>query len=463
MSADGTHRMTATPKQPPHSHDAEQSVLGGLMIHNPAWYPVSAILSESDFYTRDHQIIWRQMAAMFAAGKPVDLITLTNWMRDNGTLNEAGGFAYVGRIAADTPSAANIEVYAERIRETSRRRMLIALGQDIAEAAYNGADADDVMAKCSSGIDALLVQQASTSVAFDQLADNAIATFRDAADRRARGESQGATFGLAGLDHIVGGLHGPMLVVVAARPKCGKTALLNQFAVHAAQSGKPGLIVSLEMGANQTAARAMALHAGVNVSRIQKGDAAELHKAEASLPSIKGLPLWFDFSTWTLDAIVSQIALHKHRHGIAWAAVDHIGLVKVREKFSSRNDQIGHVSWTLKQAAKRLNLPIIALSQLSRECDRENRKPRADDLRDSGNVEQDADMVLMLHVPIAERSQMVRKAKIGITANRNGPSCWVPNDYKFVGAVQRFYEEATDAGDDARQYAGGYGSDPLAP
>lgn len=462
MSADGT-RVAAPPKLPPQAIDAEQSVLGGLMIRNAAWYAVSAILTEQDFYTHDHRAIWREIAAMFRAGKPVDAITLTGWLRDAGTLDEAGGFSYVAGLAADCPSAANIEAYAERVRETSRRRSLIALAQDIAEAAYNGADAEEMTARCSTGVDALLQQQATTSVAFDQLADDALATFGDAAERRARGESQGATFGLPGLDHIAGGLYGPMLVVLAARPKCGKTALLNQFAVHAAKDGKPGLIISLEMGANQTAARALALHAGVNVSRIQKGDVHELAKARDALPALKGLPLWFDFSTWHLDAIVSQIALHKHRHGIAWAAVDHIGLVKVRERFGSRNDQIGHVSWTLKQAAKRLNLPIIALSQLSRECDRENRKPRADDLRDSGNVEQDADMVLMLHVPIAERSQMVRKARIGITANRNGPSCWIPNEYKFVGSVQRFYEESTEAGNDARSYVGGYVSDPLAP
>lgn len=462
MSADG-NRLYATPIPPPHAMESEQNVLGGVMLRNETWFTVSGILAEDDFYTLDHRTIWRAMAEMFAAGRPVDCTTLADHLRDRRLLADVGGLSYLGTLSADCPSVANIAAYAERVRETSKRRKLIMLAQDIAEAAYNGGDADDVMARCSTGVDALLRQQASTSLSFDQLASGAIDTFRDAADRKARGESQGATFGLPGLDHIAGGFHGPMLVVLAARPKCGKTALLNQFAMNAAKSGKPGLIVSLEMGGNQTAARALALHSGANVSRIQKGEAEDLAKARNSLPSLKGLPLWFDFSTWHLDAIVSQIALHKHRHGIAWAAVDHIGLVKVRERFGSRNDQIGHVSWTLKQTAKRLNLPIIALSQLSRECDRDGRKPRADDLRDSGNIEQDADMVLMLHVPLAERSQFVRRAKIGITANRNGPSLWVPNEYRFVGAVQTFYEEAPEAGNDARHYGSDFPSDPLSP
>ena len=461
MSADG-NRVTASPKHPPADQQSEQSVLGGLMIKNEAWFTVSGILAEDDFYTHDHRVIWHAIKAMFAAGKPVDMITLPAWLRDAGELDNAGGYSYVVGLAVDCHGASNIDAYADRVRETSRRRKLIALGQDIAEAGYSGDPADEITARCSAGIEALLTDTASASVTFDELAGTAITSFRDAADRRTRGETQGAMFGMGGLDHVVGGFHGPQLIVLAARPKCGKTALLNQFAVNAAKAKKPGLIVSLEMGANQTAARALALHAQTNLSRIQKGETIELAKAEASLPSLKGLPLWFDFSTWYLDAIISQIALHKHRFGIEWAAVDHIGLVKVRERFSSRNDQLGHVSWTLKQAAKRLNLPIIALSQLSRECDRDNRRPRADDLRDSGNIEQDADMVLMLHVPIAERSQMVRKAKIGITANRNGPSCWIPNEYKFVGAVQTFFEEPVEAGNDARQHTG-YGNDPLSP
>lgn len=464
MSAEGNH-SAATAKKPPHSIEAEMSVLGGLMIRNVAWYPVSGLIGEDDFYTRNSREIWRAMATMFKAGKAVDVLTLTEHLRDSGSLAEVGGDAAIYTLVSDCPGAANIEVYAARIREHSRRRKLIALGQEIADAAYSGDDADEVTARCSAGVESLLRSATSSSVTFDAMATAAISTFREASLRRQRGDSHAVMTGLPGLDFLSGGFHGPQLIVLAARPKSGKTALLNQFAIHAALKGKPGLIVSREMGANQTAARALAFHAKANVSRIERGEADDLRKAEDALSSIRNIPLWFDFETAFLDAIVAQIALHKHRHGIVWAAVDHIGLVKCRERFTSRNDQIGHVSSTLKEAAKRLNMPIVALSQLSRACDTENRRPRADDLRDSGNVEQDADIVLMIHVPMKDRTQFVRNASIGITANRNGPSCWVPNAYKFVGSSQTFYEQAVEAGDDAR-YAGGNQSgfnDPLSP
>lgn len=428
------------PKHPPSSMESEQSLLGDLMRRPQAFYVASASVSEEDFYHHDHRVIWRCIGDLVRAGRDTDFVSVTEALRDIGELDKVGGVAYIGTLAQDCIGRA--ENHANRIRELAQRRALIAFAHDISAAAYSGQDSAGVFGEVSTSMDSLLRTGPSHSVKFVDMASSALEKFTQAKKQRDAGVVIGAQSGMAEFDRISGGLHGPRLIILAARPKCGKTALANQIALMSAQAGQGGYVASIEMGEDETSARTLALHAGVNVTRLQRGSEHELGRATASLTSLSSLPLWLDFGTYWLDDIVAQIAMHKLRHDIRWAVVDHIGLVRCRENFRSRNDQLGHVSWTLKQAAKRLGIPIIALSQLGRDCDKENRKPRPDDLRDSGNLEQDADLAIMLHVPMGERTKFQRIAKIGLLANRAGPSLWLPCDYEFDGPTQRFTEIA---------------------
>jgi len=437
VSADGNRSPGRTL---PACIQSEQAVLGGLMISNRAWFTVSAVVIEEDFHTFEHRTIFGAIRRMLADGKPVDLVTLTGFLRDAGHLDIAGGYSYVGMLAADTPSAVNIEHHAKRVRELSDRRRLIALGQEIADAAYSGADSEAVTARCAAGIERMLATKAGAARKFADAVQDAEATIAANKARQTAGGVIGAPTGLPALDHVLGGFVGPRLVVIGARPGTGKTALLNQFAVHASRRGFGGLICSLEMGAAELVIRAMATAAQVNVTKLMRGFDDETNRGFDAATSIGDIPLWIDTETSTIEGVCAQIAAYKMRYGIQWAAVDHIGLIRTQQRFGSRNDQIGHISWELKSLAKRLNIPVIALSQLSRKGEDEGRLPREDDLRDSGNIEQDADVIVMAHVPKDERGKPVKTVRLGVVKNRAGPKLWIAANFQFDGQTQTFRE-----------------------
>lgn len=437
-------RLALAPKHPPHDMEAEQSVLGGLVLNNRAWDEVRLIVRADDFYTQDHRLIFYGISDLLDESQPCDVLTLSNKLRDQGNFDNAGGSAYLHQLTIDSTSYSNVKSYAGIVAQKATFRRLIAAGQDIAELGYqsNGQDPEALVNAAVQIVATIQAQKLgrSCSQTFQALAQEAVALFRKEGELRRAGKLIGACTGLQELDALTGGFHGSRLIIVAARPKCGKTALLNKLALHSAKSGVPGYVCSIEMGGPETAARILSTDARANISNILRGNEPELRMAEASTARLGELPLWLDFETNRLDAICAQIALHRQQKGIEWAAVDHIGLVSTAERFNSLNDKLGHISQTLKRLAKRLKMPIIALCQLGRDCDRTNRRPLASDLRDSGNLEQDADMVMMLHVPLAERMKAQRQAHIGVTANRAGPSFWLPKPYMFDGRYQEFGE-----------------------
>lgn len=436
MSGDG---MRAMPKMPPCDIDAERAVLGAVLLQESAFYAASAVITSADFYRHDHGMLWNRLAALVKARKPVDLVTLQADLRDHGELDAVGGMPYLIELMDGTLSAVNVAHHAERVCDTAKRRRVIAYAGDLAERAWT-TPADELTGTITTGLNALLSRSTATSKRFSQAVADADAAIRSTRARKASGGSAGAQTGLPTLDRITGGFSGPRLILMAARPKCGKSALLNQFGVHAASRGWPGLIISLELGADELAIRAMANAAQVSVTKLHRGGEEELETAIEKTTNLGDIPLWIDTDSTKLDAILAQAALHKHKHGIKWFAVDHIGLVKTSGRFNSRNDQIGHISWSLKEMAKRLDIPCIALSQLGRDCDKNNRRPRPDDLRDSGNLEQDADMVIMLHTPQASREKPVKPLQIGVPANRIGPSCWPDVWFEFDGRTQTIRE-----------------------
>lgn len=434
MAYDGPH-----PKLPPCSLEAEQYVLGSLMLDCGLHTEVAGIVSADDFYRADHQAIFRAIDAMMRASKPVDFVTLSTAMRDAGTLEEVGGMSYLGTLCNDTSSTVNAVAHAEIVRDRSQRRKTIALCAEIQTAAYQQSSGPELAAMLAAGVDTLAKQASGKSVRFIEASDLALAAIERNGKRRKAGGVIGAPTGIPSLDYRLGGLYGPRLIILAARPAAGKTALLNQIGFHAARKGHGGIICSLEMGTEELAIRTLSSISGANVTKITHGYDEEALQAQEAADSLEDIPLWIDTETYSLAGICAQIAVHKAKFDIEWAAVDHIGLVET-EKFNSRNDQIGYITRTLKQLCKRLQIPIIALSQLNRGSEKENRRPGLADLRDSGNIEQDCDAAIFLHVPLEERSKPVKLVQLGFEKNRGGRAGWLDEQFQFEGATQRFKE-----------------------
>lgn len=433
------------PRHLPYSIEAEQSVLGGLLLDNAAWHDVAAILRADDFYTHDHALLFRAIGELAGQGKPCDFVTLSEHLRRAEKLEEAGGIAYLGTLAADTPSAANVRAYAATVRDYAQLRALIAAGADIAALGWQpqGRSSERLLEEAETVLARIVRTRQAPARSMAQVIDAADRAISAAARRREAGRDSGIPSGIACLDARTGGWQPDTLVVIAARPGLGKTALLNQIAVHAARRGHPGLVCSLEMSAEALGLRAMATAARVNVSALQRGHRQEYEQAAARAVELAGLPLWVDTESYALSAICAQISEYRRRERIAWAAVDHIGLVEA-DGWHSRNDQLGHITRTLKKLAKRLQIPVLALSQLSRAVERERRRPVLADLRDSGNIEQDADLCLFLHSE-AEDSQVVVPMQLGLLKNRAGRKGWIGLPLLFDGAVQEFREDGEAA------------------
>lgn len=435
----------ALPRHPPYSMEAEQSLLGGLLLDNRPWHELGGRLAEEDFYTRDHRLIWRAIGELLRQERPADFVTVSEHLRQRGLLDEAGGLAYLGTLSADTPGAANALAYAAIVRERALQRALIAAGQDIAALGYDpaGRDADQLLDEAQARLARIARTRQARARSFAEIIDVADRAISEARRKREAGIDAGVPSGIPCLDARTGGWQPDSLIVIAARPGLGKTALLNQIAVHAARRGHGGLICSLEMGPETLGIRAMASAAAVNVTALLRGYREPHEVAALKAVELALLPLHVDTDTYSLGGICAQISEYRRVHGIRWAAVDHIGLVEA-EGFHSRNEQIGAITRSLKKLAKRLQIPIIALSQLNRGVEKDRRRPTLADLRDSGNIEQDADACLFLHSE-TEDNQPVIGVQFGLLKNRGGRKGWIERGVRFNGATQTFHEEAADS------------------
>jgi len=429
-------------KHPPHSMEAEQSLIGGLLLNNRAWHDLADRLTEEDFYTRDHRLIYRAIGELLRQGQPADFVTVSEHLRQRGLLDDAGGVAYLGTLCADTPSASNAKAYAAIVRERALQRGLVAAGQDIAEMGYapGEREPDSLLDEAQARIGRIVRTRQARAHSFAEIIDLADRAISEATRRREAGIDGGVPSGIPVLDAMTGGWQPNNLVVIAGRPGLGKTAFLNQIAVHAARRGHAGLILSLEMGPETLGIRAMASAAAVNVSALIRGHREPHEAAAQKAVELAALPLHVDTDTYSLGGICTQIAEYRRSHAIQWAAIDHIGLIETRG-FSTRNEQIGAITRSLKKMAKRLQIPIIALSQLSRGVEKERRRPTLADLRDSGNIEQDADACLFLHSDAEERLAKVH-VELGLLKNRGGRKGWLPRQVLFNGATQTFREVA---------------------
>lgn len=413
---------------PPHSIEAEQSVIGGILLEgDKALDRIEGLLAEDDFYRQEHRLIFAAVRTLANSGSPIDVITVAEALELSGILQRIGGLPYLGSIAQNVPSAANIKRYAEIVKGRALQRRLLALATEIQSSCYApGADVAQIISKA----DAAMVQLIDTgtdepTLLYDAMAD----AIQDIDDRATGHRSSGLLTGIADFDAITDGLEPGQLVIVAARPSVGKTAFALNVADHVTQQGKTVAFFSLEMTRRELTQRLIALRAKVSVSEMRSGQLDKNHdknqwsRISECQAKAHGQRLFLiDRSAIGISYVRAVARNIKRKHGLGLIVVDYLGLMKGEGQ--NRTQEIGSLSRGLKALAKELQVPIIALAQLNRETEkRQDKRPMLSDLRDSGEVEQDSDIVAMLHCEALSNPLPVwlGLAELFVRKNRNGP------------------------------------------
>lgn len=437
--------LPAQPRQAPYSIEAEQSVLGGLLLDNRAWNDIADRLGEADFYRADHQLIWRGICDLVGSGKPCDFVTLSEHLRVRGLLEEAGGLSYLGSLANDTPSAANVIAYADIVRERSVLRSLVAAGGDIAELGYRpeGRETAELIDHAEQKVFAIRERGAKARsdyfglpAVLDQVFDRI-----DKVRRNPMGAA-GLPTGFIEFDNKTTGLGAGDLMILAARPSMGKTSFAMNIAEHVAFDRKEAVAMfSMEMSAEQLGFRVISSRSGIPLHKLRNGELndQEMDQLTWTIGRLREAPLFIDetggLSPMDLRAKARRLAM---RENVRLLIVDYIQLMQVPGKGDNRVQEISEISRQLKALAKELAIPIIALSQLNRGVEqRDNKRPRMSDLRESGGIEQDADLVVFIYRDwVYDKSADERHAEVIIAKQRNGPLATVP--VQFIGANTKF-------------------------
>ncbi|CAG9932212.1 replicative DNA helicase [Candidatus Nitrotoga arctica] len=409
---------------PPHSIDAEQSVIGAILLEGgTALDRLEGLIVESDFYRQEHQLIFTSARKLSNAGSPIDVITIAEALDASGSLERIGGLAYLGSLAQNVPSTANIKFYAMTVRERSLQRSLLALALEIqASCTAPGANVAAIINQADAAMVQLLdVGTDEPTMLFDAMAD----AIQDIDDRATGTRPSGLLTGVEDFDAVTGGLEPGQLVILAARPSVGKTAIALNVANHVAEHGGTVAFFSLEMQRRELTQRLIALRSGVSVTAMRTGqlEGSQWSRISACHASTDGHRLLLiDRPAIGVPYVRAAARKIKRQHGLKLVVVDYLGLM--RGEGQNRTQEIGSLSRGLKALAKELNVPIIALAQLNRATEtRQDKRPQLSDLRDSGEIEQDADIVAMLHrEDLSNPTQAwIGLAELIVRKNRNGP------------------------------------------
>jgi replicative DNA helicase len=421
-------------KVPPHSLEAEQSVIGGLLLDNERWDTVAERVVASDFYSRPHRLIFEGVKSILEAGKPLDLITLSEYLERHEQLEDVGGFAYLADLAKNTPSAANINAYADIVAERAIVRGLIGVANEIADAGYDpqGRSSEDLIDLAESKVFAI-AESRTTENEGPQNVDNILEKTLERIELLYKTPQDGVTgvdTGFTDLNKKTAGLQGSDLVIVAARPSMGKTTFAMNLCENAAmQQDKPVLIFSLEMPAEQLMMRMLASLSRVDQTKIRTGqlddeDWARISSTMGILMQKKNMYI-DDSSGLTPTEVRSRARRVAREHGgLSMIMVDYLQLMRVPSLTDNRTLEIAEISRSLKALAKELNVPVVALSQLNRSLEqRSDKRPVNSDLRESGSIEQDADLIMFIYRDEVYHPDSPYKgtAEIIIGKQRNGP------------------------------------------
>lgn len=435
---------------PPHSIEAEQSLIGSLLIDNSAWERIDGLVQSEDLYRDEHRRIFRHIAALINAGKPADAITVAERIDQDGESEKTGGLAYLGEMAANTPTAANIIRYAEIVRERAVCRRLVTVGDSISARAFNtrGMDIHEIMDQSERELFAVCEDAAGTTEApadITSILHEVVEHVQEAADRDDPFGLTGVATGYTEVDQMTAGLQSGDLIIVAGRPSMGKTSFALNIAEHVAiNAGLPVLVFSMEMPKKQLGIRLTSSvgridHQNLRTGRLKEEEwgrmsfaLGKLNQASIHIDDAGGL---------TAGEIRSRARRHarslKTRLGLI--VIDYLQLMSAMKTGENRATEISDMTRALKALAKDLGCPIILLSQLNRSVEqRPNKRPVMSDLRESGAIEQDADLIFFIYRDEVYNSESIDKgiAEIIIGKQRNGPIGTVK--LTFLGAYTRF-------------------------
>jgi len=432
-------------KIPPHSIEAEQAVLGGVLIDNQAWLNVADRLVEHDFYRREHQLIFNAIRKILEEGNPCDALTLAEWLAKQGQLDQVDS-KYIGFLSANTPSAANVTAYADIVRERSILRQLIRAGNEIAGSGFaKGANVESLLDQAEQLVFQIAEQGARGRGGFSSIRQVMNDTI-DKIDKLFKTDASitGISTGFEDLDEKTSGLQRSDLVIVAGRPSMGKTSFAMNIAEHVAiKEQLPVAIFSMEMPSEQLAMRLLASLARINQQRVRTGQLEDddWPGITAAVSLLSDTPLFIDDSPalnpTDLRARARRLAIEQGQLGLI--VIDYLQLMQIPNSRENRATEVSEISRALKSLAKELDVPVIALSQLNRSLEqRPNKRPVMSDLRESGSIEQDADVIVFIYRDEVynEDSDDKGTAEILIAKQRNGPIGTVRLTFK--GHLTRF-------------------------
>ncbi len=432
---------------PPQSVEAEQAVLGGLMLDPNAYDRIADQLNDSDFYRRDHQLIYRAIAELAQKSKPFDAVTLGEWFESMGLAEQVAGGAYLIELASTTPSAANIVAYAEIVRDKAVLRQLIDVGTGIVNDGFqpDGRDSDMILEEAEKQVLAIAQSRTSGRSDFTDVQKALVEAFDVLQTRYANGGSvTGLPTGYTEFDELTAGLQKTDLIILAARPAMGKTTLaLNMAEFAAFKSKQPVAVFSMEMSASQLALRLISSVGRVNAQRLRTGqlEDEDWSRVTSAIRQLKEVKIFIDdepgLSPVKLAAKARRL---KREHGLGLIVIDYLQLMSVPGNSENRATEISEISRSLKGLAKELQVPVIALSQLNRSLEtRADKRPVMADLRESGAIEQDADMIVFIYRDDyynKENSPDKGLAEVIIGKQRSGPTGSIK--LKFFGEYTRF-------------------------
>ncbi|KAF1710056.1 replicative DNA helicase [Pseudoxanthomonas kalamensis DSM 18571] len=439
---------------PPHSIEAEQAVLGGLMLAPEAYDRVGDKLTANDFYRRDHQLIFRAIAELAEKNLPYDAVTLGDWFNSKGLGEQVAGGAYLIELASTTPSAANIVAYAEIVRDKAVMRKLIEVGTGIVNDGFqpDGRESAELLASAEQQVFAIAEAGARGRSDFTPVNAALKEAFDVLQDRFNNGGNiTGLPTGYHEFDEMTAGLQPTDLLILAARPSMGKTTLALNMAEYAAMKSKKAVAVfSMEMSASQLALRLISSVGRVNATRLRTGqlEDEDWSRVTSAIRLLREVKVFIDDTpALSPDVLRSKARRLKREHDLGLIVIDYLQLMAVPGNNENRATEISEISRSLKALAKELNVPVVALSQLNRSLEtRTDKRPVMADLRESGAIEQDADVIVFIYRDEyynKENSPDKGLAEIIIGKQRNGPTGAFK--LKFFGEYTRFDNLAHDA------------------
>jgi replicative DNA helicase len=440
---------------PPQNLEAEQSILGAVLIDNNALPKALEILDPGDFYKLSHRKLFFAMTELFEKNEPIDLITLTDYLKQKDELEAVGGLAYLSSLVNTIPTAANVKYHANIVRERGLLRGLLRSANDIAGKVYeNNLDAEDLVDYAEKSIFDISDKRIKASfVTLKEVIKDSFEMIEHLYDKKET--VTGVPSGYKDLDDLTTGFQKGDLIVIGGRPSMGKTAFALNVAQHVGlDMREPVAIFSLEMSKEQLALRMLCSEAMVNSNSIRKGfiKKEDWHKLTSAASNLTGAPIFIDDSSAiTVLELRAKARRLKMEHGLSLVIVDYLQLMKGKGSFERREQEISDISRSLKGLAKELHVPVIAVSQLNRSVEsRRPPKPMLADLRESGAIEQDADVILFLYrdeVYNKDNPGNKGKAEVDIAKQRNGPAgvtvhlSFLSHCTRFMNMTDRHYQD----------------------